>query len=121
MTPAVNQIELHPRLQQAGLRREHAEREIVTEAWSPIAQGAVLDEPTLASIASEHGKSVAQVVLRWHIQLGNVVFPKSVTPERIVENFEIFDFHLSDDEITAIEGLDSGERIGPDPDTFVRP
>jgi diketogulonate reductase-like aldo/keto reductase len=121
VTPSVNQIELHPRFQQAGLRREHADREIVTEAWSPLAQGQVLDEQVLEEIASEHDKTTGQVVLRWHIQLGNVVFPKSVTPERIEENFDIFDFHLSDDEMAAIEALDAGERIGPDPDTFVRP
>jgi 2,5-diketo-D-gluconate reductase A len=121
VTPSVNQIELHPRFQQAGLRREHGDRGIVTEAWSPLAQGQVLDEPVLEEIASEHDKTTGQVVLRWHIQLGNVVFPKSVTPERIEENFDVFDFHLSDDEMQAVEGLDAGERIGPDPDTFVRP
>jgi 2,5-diketo-D-gluconate reductase A len=121
VTPAVNQVELHPRFQQRGLRREHADLGIVTEAWSPLAQGEVLDDPELTEIASGHGKSTGQVVLRWHIQLGNVVFPKSVTPERIEENFDIFDFHLSDDEMETIEGLDAGERIGPDPDTFTRP
>jgi diketogulonate reductase-like aldo/keto reductase len=121
VTPAVNQIELHPRFQQEGLRREHADRGIVTEAWSPLAQGAVLDDPTITEIADSHGKTAGQVVLRWHLQLGNVVFPKSVTPERIEENFDIFDFHLSDDEMSSIEALDAGERIGPDPDTFVRP
>ena len=121
VTPSVNQVELHPRFQQSGLRREHADRGIVTEAWSPIAQGAVLDEPALAEIAEAHGKTTAQVVLRWHVQLGNVVFPKSATPERVAENFAIFDFHLSGDEMAAIEELDAGERMGPDPDTFVRP
>jgi 2,5-diketo-D-gluconate reductase A len=121
VTPSVNQIELHPRLQQRGLRREHAERGIVTEAWSPLAQGAVLDDPTLTEIARAHGKTTGQVVLRWHLQIGNVVFPKSVTPERIAENFEIFDFHLSEGEMASIEELDAGERTGPDPDTFVTP
>jgi 2,5-diketo-D-gluconate reductase A len=121
VTPSVNQIELHPYLQQPGLRREHAERGIVTEAWSPIAQGKVLDDPVLEEIARAHGRSAGQVVLRWHIQLGNVVFPKSVTPERIEENFGIFDFTLSRAEMERIESLDRGERIGPDPDTFVRP
>ncbi len=121
VTPVANQIELHPRFQQAGLRREHEDRGIVTEAWSPLAQGAVLDDPALTEIAEAHEKSTGQVVLRWHIQLGNVVFPKSVTPERITENFDIFDFHLSEDQMEAIEALDAGERIGPDPDTFVRP
>ncbi len=121
VTPSVNQIELHPRFQQDGLRREHADRGIVTEAWSPLAQGAVLDDPTITAIAEAHGKSAGQVVLRWHVQLGNVVFPKSVTPERIDENFDIFDFHLTDAEMESIQALDAGERIGPDPDTFVRP
>ena len=121
VTPVVNQVELHPRFQQAGLRREHEDRGIVTEAWSPLAQGQVLDDPVIGEIADEHGKSAGQVVLRWHVQLGNVVFPKSVTPERIEENFDVFDFHLTGDEMDAIEQLDDGERIGPDPDTFVRP
>ncbi len=121
VTPVVNQIELHPYLQQAGLRREHADRGIITEAWSPLAQGAVLEDPAILQVAEAHDKTAGQVVLRWHIQLGNVVFPKSVTPERIVENFDIFDFSLSDDEMAAIDALDAGQRIGPDPDTFVRP
>ena len=121
VTPSVNQIELHPYFQQQGLRREHGDRGIVTEAWSPIAQGKVLDDPVLTAIAEEHGKTTGQVALRWHIQLGNVVFPKSVTPERIVENFDIFDFHLSEDEMSRIEELDAGDRTGPDPDTFIAP
>ena len=121
VTPSVNQIELHPRFQQAGLRREHEDLGIATEAWSPLAQGAVLEDPELTAIAETHGKTTGQVVLRWHIQLGNVVFPKSVTPERIEENFDLFDFHLTDDEMTRIEALDAGDRTGPDPDTFVRP
>jgi len=121
VAPSVNQVELHPRFQQAGLRREHDERGIVTEAWSPLAQGAVLDDPVLTEIAEGHGRTTGQVVLRWHVQLGNVVFPKSVTPERVEENFDIFGFHLSEDEMARIEALDAGERQGPDPDTFVRP
>ncbi len=121
VTPAVNQIELHPYFQQQGLRREHADRDIVTEAWAPIAQGGVADDPVIAEIGEEHGKTPAQVALRWHIQLGNVVFPKSVTPERIEENLQIFDFELSDEQMDRIEALDRGERNGPDPDTFVRP
>jgi diketogulonate reductase-like aldo/keto reductase len=121
VTPAVNQIELHPRFQQAGLRREHAELGIVTEAWSPLAQGQVLDDPVITEIAQEHDKTPGQVVIRWHLQLGNVVIPKSVTPARIEENFDVFDFHLADREMAAIEELDAGERIGPDPDEFVRP
>jgi 2,5-diketo-D-gluconate reductase A len=121
VTPAVNQIELHPRLQQPGLRREHADRGIVTEAWSPLAQGRVLDDPVIAGIAETHERTPAQVVIRWHLQLGNVVIPKSVTPERIEENLAVFDFHLSESEMAAIEPLDVAERTGPDPDTFVRP
>jgi 2,5-diketo-D-gluconate reductase A len=118
VTPAVNQVELHPRLQQHGLRREHADRGIVTEAWSPLAQGAVLDDPVITAIADEHGTTPGQAVIRWHLQLGNVVIPKSVTPERIAQNFDVFGFHLSDAEMAAIEALDAGDRTGPDPDTF---
>ena len=121
VTPAVNQVELHPRLQQPGLRREHADRGILTEAWSPLAQGEVLDDPVIVEIAEAHGKTPGQVVIRWHLQLGNVVIPKSVTPERIDENFDVFGFELSGDEMAQIEELDAGERTGPDPDTFVRP
>jgi 2,5-diketo-D-gluconate reductase A len=121
VTPAVNQVELHPRLQQAGLRRTHADLGVVTEAWSPLAQGEVLDDPTITEIAEAHERTPGQVVIRWHIQLGNVVIPKSVTPERIAENFRVFDFELSDEEMRAIERLDSGERIGPDPDEFEGP
>lgn len=118
VVPAVNQIELHPYLTQAGLRREHAERGIVTEAWSPLAQGAVLRDPVITEIAEAHGRTPGQVVLRWHIQLGNVVFPKSMTPSRIEENIDIFDFELTPEEMDRIEALDRGERTGPDPDTF---
>jgi 2,5-diketo-D-gluconate reductase A len=121
VTPSVNQVELHPRLQQPGLRREHEELGIATEAWSPLAQGEVLDDPVIERIAEAHGKTTGQVVLRWHIQLENIVFPKSVTPERIDENFDVFDFHLSESEMDELEALDAGERIGPDPDTFVAP
>jgi diketogulonate reductase-like aldo/keto reductase len=121
VTPSINQIELHPYLQQTALRRVHEERGIVTEAWSPLAQGAVLGEPAVTAIAEEHGKTPAQVVIRWHVQLGNVVIPKSVTPERIAENFDVFDFHLSTREMEAIDRLDAGKRTGPDPDVFIRP
>ena len=117
-TPAVNQIELHPYLQQPGLRREHAERGIVTEAWSPIAKGDALRDPVIARIASEHGKTAAQVVIRWHLQTGNVVFPKSADPARIEENIDVFDFQLSERDLGAIAELDRGERTGPDPDRF---
>ena len=119
--PTVNQIELHPRLQQAELRAWHAGHEVVTEAWSPLAQGELLDDETIVAIAERHGKTPAQAILRWHLQLGNVVFPKSVTPERIRENIEIFDFELGDAEMAEFERLDRGERIGPDPGTFVSP
>jgi 2,5-diketo-D-gluconate reductase A len=119
--PTVNQIELHPWLQQAELRRWHAEHEIATEAWSPLAQSRHLDDATIASIAAAHGKSPAQTILRWHLQLGNIVFPKSSTPERIRENIDVFDFELSADEMERIEGLESGERTGPDPSEFVAP
>jgi 2,5-diketo-D-gluconate reductase A len=118
VTPAVNQVELHPRLQQPGLRREHADLGILTEAWSPLAQGAVLDDPAITGIAEEHGVTPGQAVIRWHLQLGNVVIPKSVTPERIEQNFDVFGFHLSDAEMAAVEALDAGDRTGPDPDTF---
>jgi 2,5-diketo-D-gluconate reductase A len=119
--PAVNQIELHPRMQQLALRSYHERHGIATEAWSPIGQGkGLLEAPELASIADNHNKSAAQVVLRWHIQLGNIVFPKSVTTERIRENFEIFDFELTDDEMSTIGEMEKAERLGPDPDKFDR-
>jgi 2,5-diketo-D-gluconate reductase A len=119
--PTINQIELHPLFQQAELRPWLAERGIATEAWSPLAQGAVLSEETIASIAVRHGKTPAQAVLRWHLQLGNVVIPKSVTPERIRENIDVFDFDLSDEEMAAIGRLDTNRRGGPDPALFVSP
>src|SRR3954452_7784611 len=105
--PAINQIELHPHMQQAGLRSYHERHGIRTEAWSPIGQGkGLLDAPELSEIAQAHGKSAAQVVLRWHIQLGNIIFPKPVTPERVRENMAIFDFELSDEEMQRIEGME---------------
>ncbi|MFJ5831873.1 aldo/keto reductase [Streptomyces sp. NPDC093089] len=115
-TPAVNQVELHPGLQQAELRAFHAGHGIVTEAWSPLAQGAVLGERVLTDLAARYGKSPAQVVLRWHLQLGNVVIPKSVTPARIRENFDVFDFSLTDEEMRSVSALDRGMRTGPHPD-----
>jgi 2,5-diketo-D-gluconate reductase A len=121
VTPAINQVELHPYFQQAGLRHEHDELDIVTEAWSPLGQGLELRDPVILEIAEAHSKTPAQTIIRWHIQLGNVVIPKSVTPERIEENFDVFDFQLSDADMEAIRELDAGRRIGPDPDTFVRP
>jgi diketogulonate reductase-like aldo/keto reductase len=120
-TPAINQVELHPYFQQAGLRREHEELGIVTESWSPLAQGEVLDDETIVQIAETHSKTPGQTVIRWHLQLGNVVIPKSVTPERIEQNFDVFDFELSGEEMQAIDELDAGRRTGPDPDTFIRP
>ncbi|NHN56518.1 aldo/keto reductase [Calidifontibacter sp. DB0510] len=117
--PAINQIELHPLLQQQELRTFHAEHGIATEAWSPLGQGGeVLQDPKLVEIADRLGKSVAQVILRWHIQLGNVVIPKSVTPSRIAENFDIFGFELSEQDLATIAGLDQGKRLGPDPASF---
>jgi 2,5-diketo-D-gluconate reductase A len=118
VVPAVNQIELHPRLQQPELRRFHAEHGIITEAWSPLGQGQLLDDPVIVEIASGHERTPAQVVLRWHIQLGNIVIPKSVTPSRIEENFQLFDFELTEAEMKRLAELDRGERTGPDPDTF---
>ncbi|MGW0093760.1 aldo/keto reductase [Streptomyces sp. NPDC003328] len=118
LLPAVNQIELHPGLQQTELRAVHAELGIATEAWSPLAQGAVIGDDAITTVARRHDKSPAQVVLRWHLQLGNVVIPKSVTPARIRENLDVFDFTLSDDEMAAIATLDRDLRTGPDPDTF---
>jgi len=116
--PAVNQIEVHPYLTQEALRAFDAEHGIATEAWSPIAQGKVLDDPTITTIAEAHGKTPAQVVLRWHIQHGSIVFPKSVSPERMKENFEIFDFELPESDMASISSLNRDERTGPDPDTF---
>lgn len=116
--PTVNQIELHPRLQQPDLRTWHADHGIATEAWSPLAQGELLQDGTIETIAAHHHKSPAQTILRWHLQLGNVVIPKSSNPERIRENFELFDFALSDDDMAAIERLDADERTGGNPDTF---
>ena len=121
VVPALNQVELHPLFQQAGLRREHEELGVVTEAWSPLAQGQVLDDPVITTVAQAHGVTAGQVVLRWHVQLGHVVIPKSVTPERIEQNLDLFGFALDDEEMEAIGSLDSGRRIGPDPETFVRP
>jgi 2,5-diketo-D-gluconate reductase A len=116
--PTINQIELHPLLQQTELRAWHAEHGIATEAWSPLAQGEVLKDDTLVTIAAHHDRTVAQVILRWHLQLGNVVIPKSVTPSRVRENFDIFDFELSEDDLAAIARLDAGHRTGPDPASF---
>ncbi len=121
VVPAINQIELHPLLPQAELRAFHAAHGIVTEAWSPLARGGpVLSDPAITGIADRLGKSPAQVVLRWHLELGNVIIPKSVTPARIVQNLQLFDFTLSPAEIAAISALETGDRIGPNPVTFSR-
>lgn len=117
--PAVNQIELHPHLQQRAAREFHAEQGIATEAWSPLGQGkGLLEVPAIVAIAQKHGRTPAQVVLRWHVQLGNVVIPKSVTPSRIVENIDVFDFELDVEDIAAISALNEDRRLGPDPATF---
>jgi diketogulonate reductase-like aldo/keto reductase len=116
--PAVNQIELHPALPQDELRAFNAENDIVTEAWSPLASGELLANPALRTIGEKYSKSPAQVMIRWHLQLGNVVIPKSVTPSRIKENFEVFDFRLDNDDMATIADLDTGHRTGGNPDIF---
>jgi 2,5-diketo-D-gluconate reductase A len=118
VVPVLNQVELHPRLQLAELRSFHAEHAIATEAWSPLGRGRILDDPVINGIAESIGRTPAQVVLRWHVQLGNIVIPRSVNPSRIEENSRIFDFELDEDALRTIEQLDEGERIGPDPATF---
>lgn len=116
--PVLNQIELHPALVQAPLRAFHTEHGIVTEAWSPLGQGAALKDPAIAEIATQTGRTPAQVIIRWHLQLGNVVIPKSVTPSRIRENFDVFSFELTPGQMQEITALDTGTRVGPDPETF---
>ena len=118
ITPAVDQIEVHPFLTQDDVRAFCAEHQIAVEAWSPIGQGAVLDDPAIGSIAQRVGKTPAQVVLRWHIQRGDIIFPKSVTPSRIKENFQIFDFELLDGDVAEISALNKNQRTGPDHDKF---
>lgn len=119
VVPAVNQIELHPRLAQAEVRAFHARHGIATEAWSPLGQGrGLLETPAVAAVAHKHGRTPAQVVLRWHLQLGNVVIPKSVTPSRIRENIDVFDFELDAEDMAAFAALDEGRRLGPDPAVF---
>jgi 2,5-diketo-D-gluconate reductase A len=113
--PSVNQVELHPTLTQNDLRTELAIRGIVCEAWGPLGQGRDLDNPTIAEIAAATGKSPSQVIIRWHLQLGNIVIPKSVTPARIAENLNVFDFELSDEQVAAITGLDCDNRNGANP------
>jgi 2,5-diketo-D-gluconate reductase A len=117
--PAVNQVELHPYLQQEAVRAAHASHGVVTEAWSPLAKGGdLLAEPVITALADKHGRTPAQVVLRWHLKLGNVVIPKSVTPARIQQNIELFDFDLADADLAELSTLERGLRTGPNPDTF---
>lgn len=116
--PAVNQVEVHPYLTQQEVRAANAEHGIATEAWSPIARGRVLDDPVVVDIADRLGRTPSQVTLRWHVQRGDIVFPKSVTPSRVEENFRLFDFELSDFDVESITALDRGERTGPNPDEF---
>ncbi|WP_371030903.1 aldo/keto reductase [Pseudoclavibacter sp. JSM 162008] len=116
--PAVNQIELHPRLPQTETRAYNSAHSILTEAWSPLARGTLLQEPALVALAEKHGKTVAQVVLRWQLDLGNVVIPKSVHRERLASNLEVFDFSLDAEDLAVIAPLESGERTGKDPDLF---
>jgi 2,5-diketo-D-gluconate reductase A len=118
VTPAVNQIELHPLLNQSALRAVNADRGIVTEAYGPLGVGRLLDNPTIVSIAEAHGKTPAQVLIRWSIQLGNIVIPRSSSPERVKSNLAVFDFELTDDEMTTLNGLDDGTRFRPDPETY---
>jgi len=118
VVPAVNQVELHPGFTQRALRAFHAEHGIATESWSPLGQGASLQDPVIGKIAARHGKTPAQVILRWHLQSGLIVIPKSVTPERIRANIDVFGFELSAEDLAAIDGMPDGKRLGPDPDVF---
>lgn len=118
VVPVVNQIELHPQLVQTEQRAAHAEHGIVTEAYSPLGVGKLLDNPTVTSIAGEYGKTPAQVLIRWNLQLGNVVIPRSSAPERIAQNFDVFDFELAEEHLAALTGLDDGTRFRPDPTTY---
>ncbi len=116
--PAINQVELHPFFQQAEVRDANAKHAVLTESWSPLARAGKNDNPTLARVAEETGKSVSQVIIRWHLQLGNLVIPKTTHRERLVENFSVFDFSLTEDQMASIAALDDGSRMGPNPDEF---
>jgi 2,5-diketo-D-gluconate reductase A len=118
VAPAINQIELHPLLNQSALRAANAEHDIVTEAYGPLGVGRLLENPTVTAIAGEYGKSPAQVLIRWSLQLGNVVIPRSATPARIVENADVFEFELAAEHMDALNGLDDGTRFRPDPATY---
>ncbi|MCV7154240.1 aldo/keto reductase [Mycolicibacterium pyrenivorans] len=117
-TPAVNQIETHPLLNQAELRAVNAQHGIVTEAYGPLGVGNLLDNAAVAGVAEAHGRTAAQVLIRWNLQLGNVVIPRSSSPERIKSNLEVFDFELTDEQMTVLNGLDDGTRFRPDPETY---
>jgi 2,5-diketo-D-gluconate reductase A len=117
VVPAVNQVELHPFLTQERLRAFHQQHGIVTEAWSPLGRGRLLTEPAVTGLAEKYGVTPAQLVIRWHLQRGNVVIPKSVTPERIRSNFDVLGFELDDDDVAAVSALDRDERFGSDPDS----
>jgi 2,5-diketo-D-gluconate reductase A len=119
VVPVINQIELHPWLPQLDMRAVHAEFGIATESWSPLASGQLIGDPLLAAIAAKHGRSSAQVMIRWHLQQGLIVLPKSVTPARIAENIDVFGFELDAEDMAAIATLENGQRTGPDPDTFL--
>ena len=118
VAPVVNQIELHPLLNQAELRAVNESRGVVTEAYGPLGVGRLLDNPTIVSVAEAHGKTPAQALIRWSIQLGNVVIPRSSSPERVRSNLEVFDFELTDDEMATLNGLDDGTRFRPNPETY---
>jgi 2,5-diketo-D-gluconate reductase A len=119
VVPVINQVELHPYLQQSEVRKANEELGVLTEAWAPIARGGeLLEDPVITGLADKHARTPAQVVLRWHIELGNVVIPKSVTPSRVQENIDIFGFSLDEEDMAAVAQLDRGQRTGPDPDTL---
>jgi len=118
VAPVVNQIELHPLLNQAELRAVNESRGVVTEAYGPLGVGRLLDNPTIVSVAEAHGKTPAQALIRWSIQLGNVVIPRSSSPERVTSNLDVFDFELTDDEMATLNSLDDGTRFRPDPETY---
>lgn len=118
VAPVLNQVELHPFMQQQELRRIHREMQISTQAWSPLGQGSALTDPVVLDIARKYDRTAAQVIIRWHLELGNIAIPKSITPARIKENLHVFDFSLDARDISAIGTMNSGNRLGPDPSTF---
>lgn len=118
VAPVLNQIELHPFMQQKELRQAHQSMGIATQSWSPLGQGSALTNPVILELARKHGRTAAQVIIRWHLELGLIAIPKSITPSRIRENFNVFDFVLDASDLAAIAALDSGKRLGPDPSTF---